>query len=1020
MRPGTADKNARLSGDTTKQFDFSDPWYADRAQMLQWVLKANEENINYVANNGRLTGQVIAQPTLFDDKASATRFTVSLQPLSQDALGVSRVIFGLDDNSALQTLTGADASDHLYGGNRIDELLGNGGNDYLQANDGADIVDGGASRDFLFGGDGLDRYRFAAGHGIDTVVDADGGRIEWGGQTLSSAQKPTTNAGWWETSDRSFRLTLLDTDATGVGRLMVQRISAGAPTGDVIHVDKFSVAAAAQWGLSLTNASPITRPSPTSSLTINGDLEPADQDLISPGVQIGYDSLGNVLVSGTAKPDRVDTLNDSAANDKLNGKGGNDYLNAFRGGDDTLDGGSGNDVLLAGAGNDVADGGVGNDRINGDLGNDYLTGGDDNDYIGGGLGNDVIYGGLGSDFVFGGRNSTGLTGGFTIDLATVWTFGWDWYSTLAWDPYTLDRAITGMSNAFDSGADDDIIFGDAGVDILAGDQGDDLVDGGAEGDFLLGGHGNDRLIGGAGNDDLVGDGFSTITGQPPGWGVIPDSAHGSDLLQGDAGTDRLYGGGGRDTLLGGADDDELHGDILKTSAGIVQDADLLDGGAGNDKLYGDGGDDILRGGIGADRLAGGTGNDTYEIQSGDSTAALADTIDDVKGTNTIAFGPGITRDTVTFVADPQVAGEYLQDRIAFGVAREELRFASTFAETSVQLSLMDGPIIDLRRLVGTTYARAIDHTSRVNETTLNGGSLADRLEATSGNSSLHGGLGNDDLSSRRGGNTFVSYAGDGADVIRANYSSSTRPDTLLFADLANASQLVLTKSANDLLVARSGTSDSMRVINYYLGGVNVEVKGTAFVLRAADIAVRTGFQPPTQSSFVATNGNDVLTLTNGADSVAALMGNDSVNALGGNDLVEGNEGSDLLLGGAGADILIGGAGDDRLDGGTGNDLLLGGEEGEAWATGADTYLFGRGDGNDVIEEWDNSTSAIDTIEFKPGVREVDLTASRVGDDLVLAINGTSDTLTVKNQFKNGDTSWSIEQIRFADEPGNGT
>jgi Ca2+-binding RTX toxin-like protein len=58
-------------------------------------------------------------------------------------------------------------------------------------------------------------------------------------------------------------------------------------------------------------------------------------------------------------------------------------------------------------------------------------------------------------------------------------------------------------------------------------------------------------------------------------------------------------------------------------------------------------------------------------------------------------------------------------------------------------------------------------------------------------------------------------------------------------------------------------------------------------------------------------------------------------------LYGGNYRNDIISGGAGNDTLYGMGGNDMLDGGVGNDYLEGG-------SGDDTYLWGKGSGNDVI------------------------------------------------------------------------
>ena len=80
--------------------------------------------------------------------------------------------------------------------------------------------------------------------------------------------------------------------------------------------------------------------------------------------------------------------------------------------------------------------------------------------------------------------------------------------------------------------------------------------------------------------------------------------------------------------------------------------------------------------------------------------------------------------------------------------------------------------------------------------------------------------------------------------------------------------------------------------------------------------------------------NDLITTLHGSDS------NDWMSAWSDNGVTIKGEG--------GNDTINGGNGDDILDGGTGNDWLYGGN-------GNDTYIFGKGYGNDTIEDWGGSS-----------------------------------------------------------------
>lgn len=127
----------------------------------------------------------------------------------------------------------------------------------------------------------------------------------------------------------------------------------------------------------------------------------------------------------------------------------------------------------------------------------------------------------------------------------------------------------------------------------------------------------------------------------------------------------------------------------------------------------------------------------------------------------------------------------------------------------------------------------------------------------------------------------------------------------------------------------------------------------------------------------------------------------------GDDFISGSSAGDLIEGHAGNDRLIGQKGDDTFDGSAGDDVLIG-SSGLKWliedgnwrversrdpsieANGNDTYLFGRGDGRDVVIDGDGMAGNVDTLRFKTGVAPADVILTRLGHDLLLSIGGSTD------------------------------
>lgn len=167
------------------------------------------------------------------------------------------------------------------------------------------------------------------------------------------------------------------------------------------------------------------------------------------------------------------------------------------------------------------------------------------------------------------------------------------------------------------------------------------------------------------------------------------------------------------------------------------------------------------------------------------------------------------------------------------------------------------------------------------------------------------------------------------------------------------------------------------------------------------------------------DGNDVLDGGEGQDTLDGGDDNDTLNGGSGNDLLKGGDDADTLNGNSGVDTLLGQAGDDTLDGGSGNDILDGGA-GKDYLKGdegSDTYLFGLGYGNDTIYDVaTQSGSRNDKVQFLAGIDSDDVTVNITTDGgIVLSIDGTSDSLTLRKQEFSTLQSTQVEYVVFDDE-----
>ncbi|ERS85923.1 hypothetical protein Q672_16395 [Marinobacter sp. EVN1] len=481
---------------------------------------------------------------------------------------------------------------------------------------------------------------------------------------------------------------------------------------------------------------------------------------------------------------------------------------------------------------------------------------------------------------------------------------------------------------------------------------------------------------------------------------------GNDLVHGLSGNDVLFGMTGDDQLEGGAGSDQIYGGNGSGS------------GSGNDTLIGGDGNDILVGEDGDDSLAGGAGNDSYYYKAGQGV----DVIDNTGGgSDGVFFLDGLDRGRLSYHQDGNdlvilVDGDLQQQvRVTdhfLGGEHAITYIQPTDGGNAIMASQLPGMLSAMPSEGGGTGGET-DGGSEGGDTSgggdgsgsgtapgttptpelggddvLTGASANDILIGGVGNDTLRGGQGNDQLEGGVGDDTYV-FTG-GQDVLKETNGT----DTLRFGAGITFNQVAsgLMKSGDDLVLKVNGGPDQVTLTGFFLGGgavvetIEFETSGQ---ITSDQIFGAFGMSEPTPASdsLQATEG------TSGDDS--DLSGSASA------DLVQGFGGDDVLSGAAGNDVLEGGNGHDSLTGGLGNDTLKGGR-------GNDTYLFSSGDGQDVI---DNTGGGNDTLRFEDiSFNQVASGLTKSGNNLVLQVGGSSDSVTIQNFFSGGDQS--IDQIEF--------
>lgn len=301
--------------------------------------------------------------------------------------------------------------------------------------------------------------------------------------------------------------------------------------------------------------------------------------------------------------------------------------------------------------------------------------------------------------------------------------------------------------------------------------------------------------------------------------------------------------------------------------------------------------------------------------------------------------------------------------------------------------------------------------------TLVGQSGNDTLYGDGGNDTLDGGAGADNLYGGEGNNTYLFGKGDGEDRVHLDGGTQGAINTLQFKANVDPSEVIVSRVLDTdmgieqgaLEVSIAGTTDKITFNLFFLNQGPQNPYNTLQQIRFAD-GTTWDLSMILERVFTGTSGNDTLV---GLPSATNVM-----NGAAGDDLLQGRWGNDTLYGGAGNDTLYGDEGDDSLDGGAGADALHGG-------AGNNTYLFGRGDGEDRVYLDGGTQGTVNTLQLKAGVATSDVILSRVLDTdmgseqgaLEVSIAGTTDKIAFNLFYFGGGPQNpynTLQQISFAD------
>ena len=218
----------------------------------------------------------------------------------------------------------------------------------------------------------------------------------------------------------------------------------------------------------------------------------------------------------------------------------------------------------------------------------------------------------------------------------------------------------------------------------------------------------------------------------------------------------------------------------------------------------------------------------------------------------------------------------------------------------------------------------------------------------------------------------------------------------MFGEGISLEDIIVDRTGNDMILRIKNTEDSIRIVNQY---TNEYYRVENFEFADGTTVSASYFF----NTLITINGSGVFDDYTGGYGInsTTIYGSDIA------DTINAYEGNDYIKTGLDDDIVYGGNGSDTLVGGKGNDTLYGGYDN-------DTYIFNLGDGNDTIEDYapSLSNSKADKVVFGDEISLEDIIVDRTGNDMILRIKDTDDSIRIVNQYTN--EYYRVENFEFAD------
>ncbi|MDO9206857.1 MAG: calcium-binding protein, partial [Sulfuricurvum sp.] len=515
--------------------------------------------------------------------------------------------------------------------------------------------------------------------------------------------------------------------------------------------------------------------------------------------------------------------------------------------------------------------------------------------------------------------------------------------------------------------------------------------------------------------------------------------------------------------------------------------DTLQSGDGNDTLIGGIGDDTLYAGKGDDQVDGSVGSDTYIYNFGDGHDVISDYTQDSNDIDQIIFGQEITVNNLNLTRTAS-------DLIITIDNDNSIVVQNWYAEEGYRIESFD--FADGSKLTADQIEQMTVYYGDEVDNVMVGTKNGERIFALEGNDTIQGGIGDDTIDGGIGSDTYIFNVGDGHDTL-SDYSQNTANiDKIQFGDNITIDSVEIIKSEHDLIV-KVDQNNSIIIENWFLeesnkiesfnfsdgsilginqieqtaiyyghqdgiflfnrgdgqyqindysesnGIINIDTIRFGKAINKDDLVVFTDWIGTPRQAKVLTialkeekvdvkNLKDFINISNWSDNtIECIQFSDGMSILSVDEIIG-------LQATSQDDTIIGTNYNNVLTGGTGNDGLFGGY-------GNDTYIFNKGDGQDVIYDdgsdsyssGEDAGSAIrtmsvaividtshenqDVIEFGSTITTIDeIVAQLDGDSLVVGIKDgdkvvteLSDKITIYSWLSWYDRN-TVETIRLAD------